>query len=836
MAMAIMAGGVFTAGCSKKPKGTNEIVSADSVWYNMEKRVLERGFDPEILDYFHTESLGVAGDYLVLETLSMYRDLGPDMMSLRFVDYSADYIDIYDKSGELVNNFNLVEMMSDSAIVDDYIALVNETEAGNAESSDETEDVTDEEEAPEDDRERALSGFLTQGVCIVGDRIRVIVSFDGLTYDSRILYEALIDPATSEFTFERLDSGERTAGSDEGIVDLGDYQIEKIATHDRNYTYNSYVLNIYSGGSFLRSVNLKAIFPDVDILMIEVIMRLDDHTLLAKYYRAGSPSSFFTIDVLTGDVRTDDNGDYEWLNNYNIHDTTYFPSTGNVMIDDEGIQAIDYENKTFTEVFSFDSCNVNRGDIAGLKVVSYSEDEIVFIGTLFQGNMFQAINGAPQLIVLTRAESNPNAGKTILTAATVGYIDYAMSEAVCIFNETSPDYFITFDNRYKADNHIDAATTDYTDDESYARAYNEAAIELSNQLTVDLMAGDGPDIIFDTSSLSQLNSDDYLLDLSGRIDTEGMFTNVIDAASIGEKLYQIPLTFGVTGIAVLNENIGEGQTGFTFDQYASFVSTVCNGKNPLVMDQTEFFITCMDAMGDEFIGDDGRIRLDNEAFYALAEYTDDHVSAPIIVETGDPNMVEYGTGDPLLEDGARYMDSSSFDMYLALLGNHANYSTLLGLPSIDGRGPLLSVSSSVAISAQTSEPDACLTFVQTLLSPEVQDYYAQSSKGCPVNISSYESFARAMVDDYNRAVDDRSRYMTPAAMELYGDHITRLDYSVVDTYETMLRSCTTISTTDRAMSVIIREEMPAYFAGQKTLEEVISIMEDRIQTFLDERG
>ena len=51
----------------------------------------------------------------------------------------------------------------------------------------------------------------------------------------------------------------------------------------------------------------------------------------------------------------------------------------------------------------------------------------------------------------------------------------------------------------------------------------------------------------------------------------------------------------------------------------------------------------------------------------------------------------------------------------------------------------------------------------------------------------------------------------------------------------MINSCSAVSTTDAAITAIIREEMPAYFSGQKTLDEVISILEDRIQTFLDER-
>ena len=40
---------------------------------------------------------------------------------------------------------------------------------------------------------------------------------------------------------------------------------------------------------------------------------------------------------------------------------------------------------------------------------------------------------------------------------------------------------------------------------------------------------------------------------------------------------------------------------------------------------------------------------------------------------------------------------------------------------------------------------------------------------------------------------------------------------------------------DAAINMILIEEMPAYFAGQKTLEQVIPVMQNRIQKVLDER-
>ena len=831
LVLVMMMNTALVSGCGKKPQGTNEVISADSTWYDMEKHELEFGFDPDAVDYFYPETIGMVGDLIVTKTLTMRRfSQEVDMMSMRYVDYSVYYLDIYDKNGEEVNCIDVIDLLSHSQIVDDYILLMREIDG-------ETEDV--DQEITDEDRDDALLSFFCSGTSIVDGKLQVTVTFAGPGYRSTIEYDVFIDPVTSELTYELDDSEDRGEGVKaipEIIVELGDYRIESIAIQGNNFSFNSYVLDIYDDTGLCNSIDFHEKFPDMNITMFDAYILIDDDTLLVMYYPDVGPVSFLTVDIRTGAVALDDDGEYQWLRNYNIRDTVYFKDIGNVILDDEGIKCIDFENDTLTEIFSFDSCNVNRGDIAGLKLVSYSEEEIVFVGSVFKGSMFNSLGSQPMLIVLTRAESNPNAGKTILTAATIGFVDYAVSEAVCIFNENDPDYFIRFDNRYKADNHVDLASLDYWDDDAYDRAYDQATIDLSNQLTVDLMAGDGPDIIFDTSSLSQLDNSDYLLDLSDRIDTEGLFSNVIEAAKTGDKLYQLPLSFGVTGIAVLDENIEPGQTGFTFDQYASFVSTVCNGKDPLAMDQTEFFVTCMDAMGDQFFTEDGDVDYDNDAFRALACYTDEYVFPPVVVWTEETYMVDLGDTDHLIEDGAVYMYSGSFDRYLASLGNHANESSILGIPSVDGRGPMLTVSSSVAISAQTAEADACWRFVETLLSSEVQGYYAQASKGCPVCVEAYETFARAMIDDYNRALTDMTLYLSPEAMALYGSHMTELDYSVADRYETMIRSCSSVSQTDTAVTVIVREEMPAYFSGQKTIEEVIDIMENRVQTFLNERG
>ena len=169
------------------------------------------------------------------------------------------------------------------------------------------------------------------------------------------------------------------------------------------------------------------------------------------------------------------------------------------------------------------------------------------------------------------------------------------------------------------------------------------------------------------------------------------------------------------------------------------------------------------------------------------------------------------------------------------MGKHSNDATIVGLPSVDGRGPMLSVSSSVAISAQTSEADACWAFIETLLSTDLQECYAQSGMGCPISVDAYETSAHDFIDEYNASMATYANYFTEAEMAMYGIDTTEISYDVIDNYETMIDSCSAVSTTDAAITAIIREEMPAYFSGQKTLDDVISVMEDRVQTFLDER-
>ena len=58
----------------------------------------------------------------------------------------------------------------------------------------------------------------------------------------------------------------------------------------------------------------------------------------------------------------------------------------------------------------------------------------------------------------------------------------------------------------------------------------------------------------------------------------------------------------------------------------------------------------------------------------------------------------------------------------------------------------------------------------------------------------------------------------------------------IDELEKIISSISRMNSTDAAIGLILIEEMPAYFSGQKELDNVVKIAQDRAQKVLGERG
>ena len=89
------------------------------------------------------------------------------------------------------------------------------------------------------------------------------------------------------------------------------------------------------------------------------------------------------------------------------------------------------------------------------------------------------------------------------------------------------------------------------------------------------------------------------------------------------------------------------------------------------------------------------------------------------------------------------------------------------------------------------------------------------------------------INRHNSYFEKSLLYASEAELNSWGQF--RVDESIIDDYNKILRSASTVMSMDPSIYIIINEELPAYFKGQKKIEDVAAIIEDRAQTVVDER-
>ena len=179
------------------------------------------------------------------------------------------------------------------------------------------------------------------------------------------------------------------------------------------------------------------------------------------------------------------------------------------------------------------------------------------------------------------------------------------------------------------------------------------------------------------------------------------------------------------------------------------------------------------------------------------------------------------------------MDSFLFSPFRNYLYNSLNGgSAILGIPSSDGRGPMASSYYSIAISAQAYDADACGEFVKMLLSDEIQNDFAMSGNFV-LNRAAFRAAGEEAVKYFNE--NNINGLYTTSDYDLPENRV-KYTSEHIDELEKIIDSCSLMSTEDSAINLILLEEMPAYFSGQKDLDTVLKVAQERVQKVLDERN
>ena len=178
----------------------------------------------------------------------------------------------------------------------------------------------------------------------------------------------------------------------------------------------------------------------------------------------------------------------------------------------------------------------------------------------------------------------------------------------------------------------------------------------------------------------------------------------------------------------------------------------------------------------------------------------------------------------------------SFEFLLYQSNGNLENKTLIGFPSTERMGPRFSVDESIAITSGSSNIEACKEVIRLLLSDEIQSLYG-SLDGNPVSRQGLENIIADAVWFYNDQTDRYLIYFTPEEVENNGRSIEYVDADeTTEIYMSMIDSCSGLYSIDLVAERIICEEMEAYLAGQKDLDETVVIIEDRINTYRSEHS
>ena len=594
------------------------------------------------------------------------------------------------------------------------------------------------------------------------------------------------------------------------------------------YDINCMEMDIVYEGKLSKTIS----FTNADINWQTTFPMLDmgDAKILLPYMKSASTSwgidGYFIIDLRTATYEKFEE-DLNWLcNTTTIYNASYVGDTGMTIADEDGLNLVDFAGKKLERLLNYDRCNANLYLLSRLKLYSSENDRYVFGGSVYRENYVDNVNTS-KIIILEKAAEDPNAGKTELKLASFDPLDYTTAEAVCRFNQESTEYRVIFDSRYYLSKYND----DSNEPDWKVKGFKSEQA-MFDQMKVDILAGDGPDLIMNGSYFTSSFEGMLFAPLTEDISYDGCFDNVFEASKIAGNIYTVPLSFHVSGIVCDSAFIRERQKGFTYSEYSKFVSSVCNGKDPITYDPINYFLLNYSLKANEYVYAGYVPDFNEKKFKDLATFVNGMVHYSTPAEYTDEVVV-----NPISDDiHAVLYTFSSTNSYFSFFNARNTDTVVLGLPAEDATGPYISIINSIAVSSASKNKAGCVDFINLLLSDEMQLSYAKSGFSIPVNVNAYNESSMEQLRIYNAA---RKQYTEMGFSE---EDLRNMGYATnamqkdITNFEDVIRSAEVSYRYDPTVALILREELAAYFKGQKTLGQSIPVINSRVRTYLAENN
>jgi ABC-type glycerol-3-phosphate transport system substrate-binding protein len=362
----------------------------------------------------------------------------------------------------------------------------------------------------------------------------------------------------------------------------------------------------------------------------------------------------------------------------------------------------------------------------------------------------------------------------------------------------------------------------------YGSLYGFDQSEGITQLNNDIIKGNSPDILLLHQDISYgayvkqgLFQDLYpYLEADEGFDMSEYRENIIRAYDVDGGLYGIPIAFAVE-LMYGHEADLAGISSWNMDEFIAFADRFPESRIFRFPTQTDVLDICLKANGGNMVDWVNGTGLDMELLVKKLEFANRFVSADSF--TIEQTVTERAMmGDIRLMTGiARAWTQEERET----MGGQAI--SFVGFPSEKGNGYLVSSDKVVAISSNCQHTITAWQFISHLLSENVQA--SENLLGYPVKRSSIEG----------KLTSARERSGVGGVNDGRGDIVISFDvhgatFDEINLFLEMLERATEIRVADIQVDSIIKEEAGAYFSGQKSVEEVVAIIENRVGIYVKE--
>ena len=506
-----------------------------------------------------------------------------------------------------------------------------------------------------------------------------------------------------------------------------------------------------------------------------------------------------------------------------------------------------YAAKTDTKEKLVDwlACDVDTNNMSGYAMLSDSR-----VAALMQD--WSTDPTTYQLIVLHRVDASEIKEKKVLTLACM-YLDWNLRSMIVEYNKTNDEYRI---------NVVDYS--EYATDDDYNAGVTK--------LTTEIISGSVPDI-FLTSNLpidkyaakgviADLNT---FMDGGNGLSRDYFVPQILNALEKDGKLYELPTSFTVTTAYALSSiasqydtwNVAAVQDAMTQLQEGATVFSDGWTKNTALSN-------CLSRNLSAFVDwTTGKCEFDSEAFQQLLAFCN---SFPAETSDGDGAIAYASSADIAVDDAMWESDATritngkqlmstiemySFDSYIWNVYAIRDKITFTGYPTEDGSGSSFELQMPMAISSVTKYPDAAWDFVCSIIKKmntiDENNYYY----GFPISQAAFDAemtdimTEQYQLDENGEQVDwdgdgepdkaIRGSYETMENGETVYKDVYALTQEDIDQILGVINNTHSVYDYDQEILDIITDEVAAYFAGDKDVQTTASMIQSRVNLYVQEQ-